>query len=164
MAQPSHVKRGTQGPSKGIMPQCRNSTSFSSMNQPAPRTKAKARALNGNKKTQAQNALQLAGYNPIEVHIGLANKYNYMITNSTNWRGGDASGKEIETYVKELTKINETLASYYSSKAPIETSVDAPTIEDSVTSDAPIDDNAPLSPQELMKARRNMISRLDDKL
>ena len=164
MPKPSHVQRGTQQKSKGIMPQCRNSTSFSSTNQPAPRTKAKAQAFNRSKKTQAQQALQNAGYNPIQVHIGLAEKYNKMIVDNTNWRGGEASGKEIETYVKELTKINETLASYYSSKAPIETSVESTSIEDSVTADAPVDPSAPLTPKELMEARRSMIGRLEDKL
>jgi hypothetical protein len=134
------------------------------MNQPAPKTKAKAQAYNRSKKTQAQQALQTAGYNPIEVHIGLAQKYNKMIVENTNWRGGEASGKEIETYVKELTKINETLASYYSSKAPIETSVDDMAIEESITVDAPVDPKAPLTQKELMDARRKMIGRLEDKL
>jgi len=160
-----HTQRGSQQPSKGLEPHKRNVTTFSSTNQPTPKTKGAARKVNDNKKTQAQKAMADAGYNPMQQLIGIAQKYERMIINSTNWRGGKASDKEIDSYVKELTKINENLAKYFSSTAPVETSMAQSTIEDSVTADAPIEisDDDPLTPRELAESKRTMMNRLEEK-
>ncbi len=165
MAHDLYGRRGTQEPSKGLKPQNRNSTSFSKEYQPAIKTKKRAASFNKTKKTQAQVAMSIAGYNPMEQLIGLASKYSEMITDGTNWRGGKSSLKELESYIKEFTRINEIMARYFSSTAPIETSMEDP-IEDSVTADAPvaISRDAPLTERDKMMARKDMKGRLEDKL
>lgn len=160
------TRRGSQQPSKGIMPQCRNATSFSKTHQPAPKTKGAAIKRDNKKRTQAQQAMNDAGFNPIQQQIGLAQKYERMIINQQNWIGGKATAKEMDTYAASLLKINEGLAKYFSSTAPVETSFHQDPIEDSVTSDAPVEilaPDAPLTQKELASTRRDMIKRLDDK-
>ena len=151
-----------QGKSQGLQPQKRNQTSFSSTYQPHPASNKKATAATFKRRTQAQEAMAKAGFNPMEQLIGISAQYTEMISKGVNWRGGDASEKEIASYVKELTNINLQLSRYFSSAAPVETVAanDGNVIEQGEV----VDNTKPLSPQELMKARRNMITRLDDKL
>jgi len=162
---PYETIRGTQAPSKGILPQKRNAHSFSKENQPAIKTKKRAIAYGSTRKTQAQQAMSAAGYNPMERMILLATKYEDMISTNTNWRGGEASSKEFDYYIKEYSKLNETLARYFSSTAPIETSME-PSTEEPVKPGAPVEygKDEPLTQKELMTARRTMIGRLEDKL
>lgn len=160
-------KRG-QGKSTDRMPQKRNSTTFSKTHQPDNYDHLKGERGSANrkkrytKKTQAQDALANAGHNPMQVLIGMSEKYQKMIADGVNWTGMPATSKELDAYVREFTKINENLATYQSCKAPVQTEDDTP--EQNISGPEVVDENAPLTDRQLMNARKNMIARLDDKL
>lgn len=157
-----------QGKGTGRVPQRKNSTSFSKTHQPDNYDHLKGERGSANrkkryaKKTQAQTALEEAGHNPMQVLIGMQTKYAEMIKNKKNWVGADATAKELDAYVREFTKINENLATYQSSKAPVQTEDDTP--EEVSTGTAQVDEDAPLTDRQLMDARKKMIARLEDKL
>jgi hypothetical protein len=158
MPQIDFSKRG-QGPSQGIQPQKRNQTSFGSDYQPSTKARKAGQLKSKQKRTQAQMALDLSGYDPMSALIVTAVKYADMLNRGVDWMGNPASIKQIETYAKELTKINENLATYQSAKAPVENiSVDPELLE---AGDAPVADEGPLTTRELASCKRDMLNRLD---
>jgi hypothetical protein len=159
-------KRG-QGKSRGVTPQRKNQTSFGSDYQPSKASYEKAketRKKNQLAKTQAQEAMEVAGHDPMMALIGIVQQYEYMLGERVDWFGEALTPKQHLDFVKEYTRMNENLTTYYSSKAPTQL-LKADPIEPAKKKAELTDiDEAPLTAKDLVNAKKAAQKRLDDRI
>jgi len=141
------------------MPQKKNRTSFSKDYQPPANhyrgEYSKERSTPRHKRTVAKQAFEDLGFNPLETQINMVKMYQDMLTLGIGWDKKPITGKERETFCKEITKINQELMTYQTTKATAHTEA----LEQEMPSanvPVEVEDQGPLNPSELLDVKRTM--------
>ena len=117
----------------------------------------KPKADTSKQRTEAQEIMASEGYDPFQMLMGLSKTYMKMLSSKKNWEGKDATEKELQTYAKEYSSINISLAQYKSPKAPLKEPKDLEEI--TADNENKEDPTQALSTADLAKANREMRER-----
>lgn len=154
------------------MPQKRNQTSFTSVNQPTsrvgeqlggripPKSPSKGRPKGRrNKRTVAQEAFESMGYNPAEAQVAIVQQILEMLEKGVDDEGNKITQTTRRQLIKEFATLNADLMAYQSSKASPE--MEEYEIDNGEDTGPEAEQPRPLTAKELLTSRQLMDKKSD---